>query len=277
MKTRKRMKVLISDIIGVLTAVLIFIVPFLFMFINSLKSRREANLLRLTLPEEFLWGNYVEAFSANHYQVLTAFKNSSLLTLFSVIGLVVIGSMAGYVVQRRNDRIVKTASNVIMLGLMIPAAILPTIWVMQRLHIYKSMFSMIMLEIALQIPFTIMLYRGFIATVPQELEEAALIDGCSPLQLFFRIVFPLLKPVSATVIILNACKIFNDFTNPLYFFPGADHVTVQMTLYNYIGQYNNAYQLLFADVIIITIPMLIIFILFNRQLVAGMTAGAVKG
>ena len=245
MKTRKRMKVLISDIIGVLTAVLIFIVPFLFMFINSLKSRREANLLRLTLPEEFLWGNYVEAFSANHYQVLTAFKNSSLLTLFSVIGLVVIGSMAGYVVQRRNDRIVKTASNVIMLGLMIPAAILPTIWVMQRLHIYKSMFSMIMLEIALQIPFTIMLYRGFIATVPQELEEAALID--------------------------------NDFTNPLYFFPGADHVTVQMTLYNYIGQYNNAYQLLFADVIIITIPMLIIFILFNRQLVAGMTAGAVKG
>lgn len=275
--SREKRRIFLGDLLGITGAVVLFIVPFLFMLVNSLKERRESNLLRLTLPEEFQWSNFVEAFTANHYQILTAFKNSFVLTLFSVIGLIIVGSLAGYIIQRRQDKAVKAISTIIMLGLMIPAAVLPTIWVMQSLHIYKTMFAMVMLEIAMQIPFTIMLYRGFMANVPKDLEEAALIDGCTPVQLFSKIVFPLLKPVTATVIILNACNIFNDFTNPLYFFPGAENVTVQLTLYNYMGKYNNSYNLLFADVIIITIPMLIIFILFNKQLVEGMTAGAVKG
>ena len=159
---------------------------------------------------------------------------------------------------------------------MVPAAILPTIWMMQKMHIYKTLFGMIMIEVALQIPFTIMLYRGFMNSIPEELEEAGYIDGCSKLKLFTAIVFPLLKPVSATVIILNAVTIFNDFTNPLYFLPGAKNVTVQLTLYNFMGQYSSSYNLLFADVIIIIIPMLILFIFFNKRIVSGMVAGAVK-
>lgn len=89
--------------------------------------------------------------------------------------------------------------------------------------------------------------------------------------------FPLLKPVSATVIILDAVTIFNDFQNPLYFFNGSKNATVQLTLYNFMGQFASEYNLLFADVIIITIPMLIIFLIFNRKIVDGMVAGAVKG
>ena len=136
---------------------------------------------------------------------------------------------------------------------------------------------MILIETALLIPFTIMLYRGFVGTIPVELEEAAYMDGCSPIKVFGKIIFPLLKPVTATVIILNAVTVFNDFTNPLYFLPGYDNSTVQLTLFNYKGTFQNSYNLLFADIIIIVLPMLLLFLIFNKRIVEGMVAGSVKG
>ena len=274
---KKKKLYLLGDVLGLFFAAVIFIIPFLFMLVNSLKERRESNLLNLSLPEIFHWENYATVFSANNYQILTAFKNSILITACSVLLLVILGSMAGYVLQRRTDKAHRFINSLILTGLMVPAAILPTIWMMQNMHIYKTLFGMIMIEVALQIPFTIMLYRGFMNSVPEELEEAGYIDGCSKLKLFTTIIFPLLKPVSATVIILNAVTIFNDFTNPLYFLPGAKNVTVQLTLYKFMGQYSSSYNLLFADVIIIIIPMLILFIFFSKRIVSGMVAGAVKG
>lgn len=247
------------------------------MLVNALKDRRGANLLELSLPEEFMWENFKEVFEANDYLIVTAFKNSIILTAGAVIMLIVVGSMAGYVLQRRTDRTTKAVSTLVMTGLMIPPAILPTIWIMQGLHLYKTMFGMILVETALQIPFTIMLYRGFMNTIPVELEEAGYIDGCTRGKMFVQIVFPLLKPVTSTIIILNAVTIFNDFTNPLYFLPGTENSTVQLTLYNFMGRYSSSYNLLFADVLIITIPMLILFLIFNQKIVDGMVAGAVKG
>lgn len=277
MQKKRNLRTWIGDIVGLLACFFVFVIPFLFMVINSLKERREANKLSLSLPTKFEWSNFVEVFQTNDYQILTAFKNSIILTVGAVVILVVFSAMAGYVIQRRKDRSVKIASTIIMTGLMIPAAILPTIWVMQTLHIYKTMPGMILVEVALHTPFTIMLYRGFMSTIPIELEEAAYIDGCTPFQVFRMIIFPLLKPVTSTVIILDAVTIFNDFTNPLYFFPGNENATMQVTLYNYMGQFSSAYNLLFADVLIITIPMLIIFLIFNNKIVDGMVAGSVKG
>ncbi len=277
MQKKRNIRTWIGDIVGLLVCFFIFVIPFLFMVINSLKERREANKLSLSLPTKFEWSNFVEVFQTNDYQILTAFKNSIILTVGAVAILVFFSAMAGYVIQRRKDRPVKIANTIIMTGLMIPAAILPTIWVMQTLHIYKTMPGMILVEVALHTPFTIMLYRGFMSTIPIELEEAAYIDGCTPFQVFRMIIFPLLKPVTSTVIILDAVTIFNDFTNPLYFFPGNENATMQVTLYNYMGQFSSAYNLLFADVLIITIPMLIIFLIFNNKIVDGMVAGSVKG
>ena len=277
MSKKKKRQILIGDIVGCTLAVIIFIFPFYFMFINSLKDRREANKLSIAFPTSIHWENYLDVLKNNNYQVLIAFKNSFLIMLFAVAVLIIVCSMAGYVVQRRNDKVVTIVSTLIMLGLMLPPAILPTIKLLQQLHIYKTMFGIVMIEIALQTPFTLMLYRGFVASVPKELEEAGYIDGCTNFQVFFKIVFPLLKPVSATVIILDAVTIFNDFQNPLYFFNGSKNATVQLTLYNFMGQFASEYNLLFADLIIITIPMLIIFLIFNRKIVDGMVAGAVKG
>ena len=277
--TKRKRRLLIGEIVAVILTMIIFIIPFYFMFVQSIKTKEEANLLTINWPTQgiHLVENYAKVFSNANYQLVTAFKNSLLLTLFTVIGLIITGSMAGYVIQHRRDRLMQAVQWVIMLGLMIPAAILPTISLLQKLHIYKTMFGMVMIEIALQTPFTIMLLRGYMASIPTELEESARIDGCSRFQIFTKIISPLLKPIRATVIILTAVTTFNDFTNPLYILPGAKNTTVQLTLYNYKGQFSSSYNLLFADIIIITIPMLILFLLFNKKIVAGMVAGSVKG
>lgn len=276
MKKKNRI-LLLGDIIGVIVTCIFFLIPFYFMFVQSLKSKAEANRLSLSWPGEIHFENYIEVFKHANYQLVRAFRNSGILTVFTVLGLLVTAAMAAYVIQRRHDKLMTGIQSVIMLGLMIPASILPTIHLLQRLHIYKTMFSMVMIEIALQTPFAIMLYRGYMASIPRELEEAARIDGCSKWQIFTKVIFPLLKPIQATLIILVGVTTFNDFTNPLYFLPGSENTTVQLTLYNYQGQLGNSYNLLFADIIIITIPMLILFIIFNKKIVDGMVAGSVKG
>ena len=277
MEGKRRRNQIIGDVIGVLLTVVIFIIPFYFMFVQSITTKKEANRLSIAWPTELHFENYLEVIKHGNYQLVTAFKNSAILTVFTVLGLIVTGAMAGYVIQRRKGKLMTTIQSVIMLGLMIPASILPTIRMLQSMGIYKTMFSMVMIEIALQTPFTIMLYRGFMSSIPVDLEEAASIDGCNRWQIFQKVIFPLLKPIQATIIILVGVQTFNDFTNPLYFLPGAANTTVQLTLYNYKGQLGNNYNLLFADIIIITVPMLILFLFFNKRIVAGMVAGAVKG
>lgn len=277
MKKKRETLFLLGDIIGILVTVVVFLVPFYFMLVQSLKSKAEANKLSISWPTELHFENYLEVFKHNNYQLVTAFKNSTILTLFTVLGLLATAAMAAYVIQRRRDKLMTGIQSLIMLGLMIPAAILPTINLLQSLHIYKTMFAMVMIEIALQTPFAIMLYRGYMGSIPKELEEAARIDGCSKWQIFWKVIFPLLKPIQATLIILVGVTTFNDFTNPLYFLPGSENTTVQLTLYSYQGQLGGSYHLLFADIIIITIPMLILFIIFNKRIVDGMVAGSVKG
>lgn len=276
MKKKKRL-LLLGDILGVLVTCVLFLVPFYFMLVQSLKSKAEANKLSISWPSELHFENYIEVFKHGNYQLVTAFKNSGILTLFTVLGLLVTAAMAAYVIQRRHDKVMTGIQSVIMLGLMIPAAILPTINLLQTLHIYKTMFSMVMIEIALQTPFAIMLYRGYMASIPRELEEAARIDGCTRWQIFQKVIFPLLKPIQATLIILVGVQTFNDFTNPLYFLPGSENTTVQLTLYSYQGQLASSFNLLFADIIVITLPMLLLFIIFNKKIVDGMVAGSVKG
>jgi raffinose/stachyose/melibiose transport system permease protein len=137
--------------------------------------------------------------------------------------------------------------------------------------------GMIFIEVAYGLAFCVLLFRAFVATIPRELDEAAIMDGAGPFRLFFEIIFPLLRPVISTVIVVQSVAIFNDFTNPLYYLPGNDNVTVQLTLYNFQSQFNTSYNLLFMNILIITIPPLVIFLFFQRQIVAGLTAGAVKG
>jgi raffinose/stachyose/melibiose transport system permease protein len=266
-----------TDLISVFFAIIVFVVPFYFIFLNSLKDRQEASLMNLDWPSSFHPENYLDVIATNDYMILRAFWNSIVITAGSILLLVIVCSLGGYILQRLTGKLVTAINLIVLTGLMLPPAILPTIWVMQRIGVYRSLFGMILVEIALNIPFQTMLYRGYTATVPREMEEAAYIDGCNSIHTFVRIIFPLLSPVTATVIVLSAVGIFNDFVNPLYFLPGTQNPTVQLTLYNFMGRYSRYWNLLFADVVLITIPPFLLFIFFNKKIVSGMTAGAIKG
>jgi len=277
MRTVKR-KTLILDIFTVFITTIIFGTPLYFLLVNTFKDKKEARMLSIAWPETLqIVQNYKEAFSAQNYMVIRSFWNSTYITFFSVAGLIIVCSMAGYVIQRRNDKLSSTVNAFILAGLMVPPSILPTIWVLQGIGVYKSILGLVLVEIALSIPFTTMLYRSYMGSIPKELEEAALIDGCNVFGLFTRIIFPVLKPVTSTVVILSAVNIFNDFTNPLYFLPGNKNATIQMTLYNFMGKFSNEYNVLFANIVIITVPMLVLFIIFNKKIIDGMVAGSVKG
>ncbi|MDO5422640.1 MAG: carbohydrate ABC transporter permease [Eubacteriales bacterium] len=275
---KKKIKLAIADVLVLGGALLIFGVPLYFLVINSFKSQKDARQLSIAWPESFhIAENYYEAFSNQHFMIVRAFFNSVIITFFSVLGLLIICSMAGYVIQRRKDRMTKIANAMILTGLMIPPAIMPTIWVMQKIGIYKTIFGMVLVEIALGIPFTTMLFRGYMGSIPKEIEEAAMIDGCGKFRIFGSVIAPLLTPIASTVVVLQAVTVFNDFVNPLYFLPGNDNVTIQLTLYNFMGKFASKYNLLFADIVLVTIPMLLLFIFFNRKIIDGMAAGAVKG
>lgn len=277
MKGKKR-KLLIADILVLAGSLLIFGVPLYFLAVNSFKTQKDARQLSISWPKTFaILENYKEAFSNQHYMIVRAFFNSVIITFFTVVGLLIICSMAGYVIQRRKDKVTKAANTMILTGLMIPPAIMPTIWVMQKVSIYKTIPGMILVEIALGIPFTIMLFRGYMGAIPREIEEAAMIDGCGRFRIFFSVIAPLLTPIASTIVILQAVTVFNDFVNPLYFLPGNENVTIQLTVYNFMGKFSNKYNLLFADIVIVTIPMLLLFIFFNKKIIDGMAAGAVKG
>ena len=273
----KKQQPLVMELLSLFLVIIVYGIPFVFIVLNSFKDRRSAGLMQLSLPKPFEYKNYFEVFTQNDFIVIRSFYNSIVITALSILILMVVCSLAGYILQRRGDKPTTLVNFLFLTGLMLPPTILPTIWVMDFIGVYRSLFGMILIEVALNIPFTVMLYRAYVGSVPAEIEEAAIIDGCPCSSLFWRIVFPLLKPVTATVIVLNAVTIFNDFVNPLYFLPGAKNSTVQLTLNMFMGRYASSWHLLFADVVLITLPPLILFIFFNRKIVEGMTAGAIKG
>ena len=266
------------EVVAILVALVVFVVPFVFMFLTASKDEFESADLKFSLPTDWaVVDNIKEAFAARDGMLLTAFKNSTILTVISVAILVVLCSMVGYVIQRRPGRVANLANILVISGLIIPPAVVPTIWVLQQMHLFKTLPGLILVEVAYQMAFCVLLFRAFVAAIPRELDEAAMIDGCTGLNLFFRVIFPLLRPVTITVILTSSVFIYSDFVNPLYFLPGDENATVQLTLFNFLSQFSTQYNLLFMDIVLVTLPPLVLFIFFNRKIVAGMTSGAVKG
>ena len=267
-----------AGILAIAVTFVVFVVPLLFMALIAVKDRREANRLEFSLPTNFSFiENFQEVLSARKFMLVTAFINSTILTVVSVAILVILAAMVAWVLQRRRSRWNPLINFLILSGLIIPPAVIPTIWVLQGLGLFKTLTGLIFIEVAFGLSFCILLFRAFISSIPKELDEAAVIDGCGPVRLFFRVVFPLLRSVIVTVIVVQSVSIFNTFQNPLYFLPGDANATVQLTLFNFQSQFTTAYNLLFMNILLITIPPLVMYLFFNRQIVAGMTAGAVKG
>jgi raffinose/stachyose/melibiose transport system permease protein len=268
----------VAGLVAIVVSIVVFVVPFAFILLTAAKGRTESALLDFSWPGQWqLWDNIVEVVRARDFMLVTAFVNSTVLTVASVTILVVLAAMVGYVLQRRPSRFTPFVNVLVLAGLIIPPAVVPTIWVLQGLELYRTLLGLILIEVAFGFSFSILLFRAFMSTIPREIDEAAIIDGAGPVRLFFQVVFPLLRSVIVTVIVVQSVAIFNDFQNPLYFLPGDDNATVQVTLYNFKSQFTTQWNLLFADILLITVPPLIMFVFFNRQIVAGLTSGAVKG
>jgi raffinose/stachyose/melibiose transport system permease protein len=263
---------------AIVVSAIFFVVPFAFIFVIASQDATQSNLLEFTWPQNFqLLQNLQQALAARDFLMVIAFINSVILTVCSVAGLVILSAMVAYVWQRRASRLSPTINLLVLAGLIVPPAVVPTIWVLQSLGLFKTMPGLILIEIAYGLPFCVLLFKAFIATVPRELDEAAVVDGAGPVQIFFRVIFPVLRSVTMTVIILQAVTVYNDFQHPLYFLPGTENATIQLTLLNFQSQFTTQYHLLFATILLVTIPPLIMFIFFNRKIVEGMAAGSVKG
>jgi len=276
--TRKPRPNYLLSIVAVLASTVVFLVPFAFVLLTAFKDRQQASELNFSWPRQFHFvQNFVEVVQARDYLLIIAYINSTILTVASVAVVVVLAAMVAYVSQRRAGRWNGLVNFLVLSGLIIPPAVVPTIWVLQGLGLFRTMPGLILVEVAFGLSFCVLLFRAFIASIPRELDEAAIIDGAGPIRLFFRVIFPLLRSVIVTVIVVQSVTVFNDFVNPLYFLPGEENATVQLTLYNFYSQFNTQYNLLFTDILLVTIPPLIMFLFFSRQIVAGMTAGAVKG
>jgi raffinose/stachyose/melibiose transport system permease protein len=268
----------VLSVVAILVSTVVFLVPFAFIVLTAVKDRQQASLLDFSWPHQLHFvQNFVAVIKARDYMLIIAFINSSILTVASVAGMVILSAMAAFVLQRKASRWNGLINFLVLAGLIIPPAVVPTIWVLQRIGLFRTMPGLILVEIAFGLSFCVLLFRAFVATIPRELDEAAIIDGAGPLRLFFQVIFPLLRSVIVTVVVVQSVVVFNDFVNPLYFLPGDRNATVQLTLYNFSSQFTTQYNLLFMNILLITIPPLVMFLFFNRQIVAGMTAGAIKG
>lgn len=278
MSARKVISSILLDVVTVIIIGIVFVVPFIFIFLTAAKTRQEAALFRFSWPSEFqLFENIREVMTYGDNRMLLALWNSTLLTVGSVTLIVLFSALVAFVMQRRGDRLASVVSSFMLAGLIIPPTVVPTIFLLQWLGLYKTLAGLIMIEVAYSMPFAVLIFRTFMSAIPRELDEAALIDGASPLRIFFLIMLPLLRPAIVTVVVTSSVTIFNDFVGPLYFLPGAENVTAPLTLFSFISQFSSQWNLLFADVVVITIIPFIVFIFFQRQLVSGMMGGAIKG
>ena len=200
-----------------------------------------------------------------------------MITLVSVVFLVLVSSATALIMQRRTGLLSRASNKLIVAGLIVPASVIPTYWMLNLLHVANTLFGLCLVEIATMFPFAVMLYKGYISSVPREIDEAAIIDGCGAMTLYTRIIFPLIKPITATVIILRSVLIYNDFQNPQYYMSGSSTQTVQLFVYSLKSAWTTDYGHLFTAAIVVSLPLILLYIFLNQKILEGMTAGSVKG
>ncbi|ACT02308.1 carbohydrate ABC transporter permease [Paenibacillus sp. JDR-2] len=254
---------------------LIIILPLLLIVLGSLKSPAEAAKLDLSLPSKWMWSNYKTVFVEG--RLLNGFKNSVLVTVSTVALTVGAGSMCAFFLSRRLGRWVSYLFIFFFAGMIAPPSMIPSIKLMQSLHISGEYIGLILFLAALYLPLTIFIMSGFVKTLPRELDEAATIDGAGSFYTFFRVVFPLLKPSIATVTVFISIYAWNDFANTLYIISDSSKWTLPFSVYNFVSQYGTEWQFVFADLLSVMLPMLVVYLFLQRFIIEGMTAGSVKG
>lgn len=264
----------ITSIIMFLIAV-IFLVPALLTILNSFKPDDEIILNPIKFPGAFSIDNYIEAWKIVKYP--TVFFNTFVLTVSSTTGIILISSMAAYILVRSNLKIAWTIYLLFTFAMVVPfqTIMVPLVSVAKNMNLKTSVYGIILIYLGLGCPMAIFMYHGFIKGVPAELEESASIDGSSIFRTFFTIVFPLLKPITATIAILQVLWIWNDFLLPLLIVPKQS--TLQLAQYGFFSLFKQEYGKGMASLVLTALPVIIFFLFMQKYIIKGIAAGAVKG
>lgn len=255
---------------------LICLIPLLLIVFNSFKDKLSAAKMNLELPAFPL---QFENFSVviEKGKLVQSFFNSMIYSTGSVALCLILSALAAYVLSRNKTKLNSFLYMFIVLGITMPINYVALTKVMMFFHINNTRGGIILLYAAMQIPFSVFLMHGFVARIPIELDEAAVIDGCGPIRLFFIIVLPLLKPAVATVVVLTFLNTWNEFVSPLYFLGNSEKWPMTLSVYNFFGMYFKDWNLVCADILLTSLPVIIVYLLGQKYIVSGMTSGAVKG
>jgi raffinose/stachyose/melibiose transport system permease protein len=267
-------------ILGVLIALLavVFLSPFYLVVINSLKDYGEILKNAASFPKPLVFENYVVAW--NTVQFPRALFNSLFITILSISGLVLLGAMAAWRLARAPHRINQLIFTLFVAAMVVPfqSVMIPLMKVSSTLHLLNSRIGLIIIYLGFGMPFTVFLFHGFVkASVPREIEEAAAIDGCNSFQTFFRVVLPILRPMLATVVILHAFWIWNDFLLPLLIIFDPLKRTIPLAVFSFLGKYTDRWNLALATLNMGMLPIIAFFLLLQKHIIRGVAAGSLKG
>lgn len=263
----------------ILIAIAVFqIYPLVWLFMFSLKNNQEIFAKSpFSLPEDPQWENYVKVWTNGN--IGTYFFNSVWITALSILLTVLLASMVTFAITRMKWKLSKLVLGLFMVGLMIPvhSSLIPLFSMFLKADLIDNPLSIVITYTAYNLPITIMILLGFYYSLPRELEEAALLDGCSVNRLFFKIILPMTTPVMSTTVIINMIFNWNEFVFVNTFISSDKYKTLTVGIQNFIGQYMTDWGAIGATLMISIIPILIAFIFFSDRIIEGITAGAVKG
>ncbi len=277
-RAQKKVKIhdIVMFVITVFLAVL-FIYPVFFAFISAFKSNGDILKAPAALPSSLYIQNFKDLFQQSDFA--GAILNSVILTVVSEIVIVCVVPLAAYGIERRKSRLTSLVYTYFLAGMMIPFHLymFPLFKEMKMFHLFGNMAGPIICSISGAVPFGCLLYCSFLKGIPIEIEEAAMIDGCTPFQTFWKVTFPLLGPCTGSMIILNGLSIWNDYLMPYLVLPSGKAKTITVEIASFVGQYSARWDIVFAGTIISIVPALVIFCAFQKYFVKGVTAGAAKG
>ena len=273
-KTKHIIQTILQNIVAWIASLMVLL-PLILIVLNAFKANGETMTMTLQLPKEWIFDNFGVVIEKG--KLLNSFKNSMIYAGLSTILTIFFGSMSAYVFSRRRTKGFSALYMYLILGMVIPVNYVALMKVMQMTNLNNSAIGIILLYTALQTPFSVFLIYGFVSKIPVELDEAAVIDGATPARLYFSIVFPLLKPAVVTASVLCFLNTWNEFTMPLYFLNSSEKWPMTLAVYNFFGQFEMNWNLICADVILTCAPVLIMYLLCQKYIVGGATAGAVKG
>ncbi len=275
MKVKRTILAIIRNLIAWIFSA-ICLIPLLLILFNSLKDKKTAAKMDLRFPAwPIQWSNFTTVIEKG--KLASSFCNSLIYSAGAVVLCVLFAALAAYVLSRNQSKLNKFLYMFLVLGITLPINYVALTKVLQFLHLNNTTAGIILLYTAMQLPFMTFLIHGFVAKVPTELDEAAVIDGCGPIQLFFLIVFPMLKPAIATSSIQTFLNTSNEFVSPLYFLNRSEQWPMTLSVYNFFGMYFKDWNLVCADIMLTSLPVLIVYLIGQKYIVSGMTAGAVKG